>query len=228
MSEDDVRSKARAIAQKRFAAGEPLAWFEDLYAQAAGDAASIPWADLAPNPNLVSWLDRHEVRGQGKRALVVGCGLGDDAEALVQRGFAVTAFDIAPSAIAWCKQRFPSTAVEYRAGDLLNPPDAWLNAFDFVFEAYTLQSLPADLRAKAIAAVASFVRHEGRVLIVARGRDAHDPEGTIPWPLTREELGVCVHAGLEEESFEDYLEPGKPPVRRFRVVFKKHKAENGD
>ncbi|MBX7256024.1 MAG: SAM-dependent methyltransferase, partial [Candidatus Hydrogenedentes bacterium] len=67
--------------------------------------------------------------------------------------------------------------------------------------------------------VASFVAPGGRVLIVARGRDAHEPEGSIPWPLTREELQLCTLEGLVEESFEDYVEEIDPPVRRFRVVY---------
>ncbi len=221
MTEDDVRTRARAIAQKRFAAGEPLAWFEDLYAQADGDAASIPWADLAPNPNLVAWLDAHGVTGSGKRALVVGCGLGDDAEELARRGFATTAFDISPSAIAWCGKRFAGSAVTYVNADLLNPPTEWAGAFDFVFEAYTLQSLPADLRRVAIDKVASFVSRGGRLLFVARGRDEDEPEGTLPWPLTRAELGQSAKAGLVEETFEDYVEEREPPTRRFRIVFKR-------
>jgi hypothetical protein len=72
-------------------------------AEAEGD---IPWADLAPNPSLVEWLDTHAVSG---RALKVGAGLGDDAEELARRGLAVTAFDVAPTAVESARRRFPES-----------------------------------------------------------------------------------------------------------------------
>ena len=57
-----------------------MAWFEELYAQVESSGRSVvPWADLEANPNLVAWLDREQLDGAGKSALVVGCGLGDDA-----------------------------------------------------------------------------------------------------------------------------------------------------
>ncbi len=71
-----------------------------------------------------------------RKALVVGCGLGDDAEFLSQQGFTVTAFDVSPTAIAWCKQRFPGSTVSYHVTDLFEPSAKWLSSFDFVLEYY--------------------------------------------------------------------------------------------
>ena len=76
---DKRRATAREIANKHLEAGDPLGWFEDLYSRAGENAANIPWADLAPNPNLIDWFDRRQCSGPGK-ALIIGCGLGDDAE----------------------------------------------------------------------------------------------------------------------------------------------------
>src|SRR4051794_3868292 len=96
------RDCARKFAAEHLARGDAIGWFEKLYAQAGEDPATIPWADLTPNQNIVEWLDRHAARGDGRRAIVIGCGLGDDAEELARRGFDVTAFDVAPSAVQWC------------------------------------------------------------------------------------------------------------------------------
>lgn len=79
------RALARRLAADAVSNGKPLEWFETLYREAGGDASVIPWADMRVNPNLAAWLEREGVDGTGGRALVVGCGLGDDAEALAFR-----------------------------------------------------------------------------------------------------------------------------------------------
>ena len=93
------RARARELAKTFLERGDAKGWFESLYAEADGadldvrpvvdrpaDGAAerIPWADLVPNPHLVSWLDENHAQVEGRRALVVGCGLGDDAELLDQ------------------------------------------------------------------------------------------------------------------------------------------------
>src|SRR5690349_8682404 len=121
------RAGARALAAAALQRGDPTGWFEELYAGAAG-AGEVPWADLVPNPSMVQWLDREGVTGDGGRALKVGAGLGDDAEELARRGFVVTAFDIAPSAVTWARRRFPGSPVEYVVADALAPPAEWAGA----------------------------------------------------------------------------------------------------
>ena len=216
---NEARQKAGDLARASIAAGDPIGWFEKLYAQAAGDPSVIAWADLAPNPNVVDWLNDEQVNGAGCRALKIGCGLGDDAEELARRGFAVTAFDVSKTAIEWCRKRFPGSSVEYVVADLMNPPADWARAFDFVLESYTLQVLPVDVHEAAIRRVARFVAPGGSLLVVARGREPGDEPGTMPWPLTRDELAGFVRAGLEELSFEDFVDDENPPVRRFRAVY---------
>ena len=51
-----------------------------------------------------------------------------------------------------------------------------------------------------------------------RAREPEEPEGQLPWPLTRRELAPLAGQGLRELSFEDFLDREKPPVRRFRVL----------
>ncbi len=214
------RAFSKELAQKYLAAGDPVGWFEALYASASDDASAIPWADLKPNPNLLSWLDAHRLPAQSQ-ALVVGCGLGDDAEELARRGLRVTAFDVAPTAIEWCGKRFPRSDVRYVVADLLDPPPEWDGAFDFVLESYTLQALPSDPRERAVHSLARFLSPTGMLLLICRGREPEEPEGELPWPLTREELSrLAGRAGLAAEALEDYLDDEDPPVRRFRAVYR--------
>lgn len=215
------RGIARRLASESLEAGTPLAWFETLYAQAARDESVIPWADKTVNPNLSEWLENQGFDGADRKALVVGCGLGDDAEALASIGFQVTAFDISSTCIEWCRQRFSQSVVKYLAADLFDPPVEWRQAFAFVFEAYTLQVLPPELRRKAMERLAESVGPSGGLLIVSRGRDETDDPGNMPWPLVRTEFDQLKELGLTEVRFEDYIEKEEPPVRRFRVEYRR-------
>jgi SAM-dependent methyltransferase len=208
------RSRARELARRSLERGDATAWFEELYAEARAEG-EIPWADLIPNPSLVAWLDEHEISG---RALKVGAGLGDDAEELARRGLAVTAFDIAPTAVAWAKRRFPDSKVDYVVADVLAPPSQWSRAFDFVLEAYTLQVLPPEARPRAAAAITRTVRPDGTLLVIARGREPTEPEGAMPWPLTPDELRG-LFATLTLVRFDDFLDDEDPPVRRLRAEY---------
>lgn len=209
------------MVQASLARGDATGWFEELYSTSTGDRSRIPWADMSPNPNLLQWLDRKQLVGPGKSALIVGCGLGDDAEELARRGFQVTAFDVAPTAIEWCRKRFPGSQVEYHTADLLKDTGKWHRKFDFVFEAYTIQALPPALRVEATEAVANTVADRGTLLIVTRARNPEEDPGSLPWPLTKTEVDRFHDFGLETVVFEDYIEQEEQPVRRFRVEFRR-------
>ena len=138
------RSRARVLARDAIARGEALAWFEALYREADAGTAVVPWADLVPNPHLVNWLDAHPTIGG--RALDVGTGFGDNAEELARRGMAVVAFDVAATAVARTRARFPRSSVRYLVADLLDPPADWRGTFDLVAETYTLTLVKGDRR----------------------------------------------------------------------------------
>ena len=121
--------------------------------------------------------------------------------------------------LAWCQQRFPHSPVAYVVADVLDPPSAWQGGFDFVLEAYTLQVLPADVRSKATACIAGLLAKEGTLLVICRGRSPQEHPGTMPWPLTKEDVDGFKSAGLQQVQFEDYFDQEEPPKRRFRVEY---------
>lgn len=94
------RSVARDLARRAVARGDPTGWFEELYRLAEVRPDVLPWSDKRVNTRLVSWAEKNAIVGGGRRALVVGCGYGDDAEWLSSRGFRVLAFDISATAIS--------------------------------------------------------------------------------------------------------------------------------
>jgi SAM-dependent methyltransferase len=199
-----------------------LRFFDGIYVLAEGNADAVPWASLAAHPALVQWLDGESTVPPGHRALVVGCGLGDDAEELARRGYEVTAFDLSPAAIDWCGQRFPNSAVDYEAADLFGLPTEWAGAFDLVVEIKTLQSLLPSSRDAAAAALAATLRPGGRLFVhCLAGRD-YERANTRPWPVSRADLGAFVEAGLAEvELSEDHL--GRSGELCFRVIYQRPK-----
>src|SRR5262245_46723360 len=160
------RARARELAKTFLELDDAKGWFEALYAEADGAAERIPWADLVPNPHLVSWLDENDARGEGRRALVIGCGLGDDAELLAGQGFDVTAFDISATVIKWSRRRYSNSKVDYVVADLFELPVEWREAFHLVVEVNTLQVLPTELRPAAISATVNCVTRGGTLLVI--------------------------------------------------------------
>jgi SAM-dependent methyltransferase len=196
-------------------------FFEGRYAAAGDDLATVPWAVLAPRPALLEWLDGRPGPRPGATALVVACGYGDDAEELARRGWTVHAFDIAPTAIARCRARFPGSPVDYRVADLFDLPPDWA-PHDLVVEIQTVQSLHPGLRAAALAAVAAAVAPGGELFLRAHGRDDDAPPGQRPWPVSRAELGALAAAGLVETSFAEVADPGhRPGARAFHAGYRR-------
>jgi 2-polyprenyl-3-methyl-5-hydroxy-6-metoxy-1,4-benzoquinol methylase len=213
------RQRAQRLLREHEERGEPCGWFDPLYRAANGDPTQVQWADMVPNPHVVEWLDAQSSLRKGLRVLDVGCGLGDTAEELARRGFVVTAFDLSPTAIDWCRRRFPSSTVNYQTADLLALPESWSGIFDLVIEVYTLQVLQPELRRRAQQALAQCLAPRGQLLVICRGREPNDPTGNMPWPLTRAELDHFEKLDLHRASFEEFVDSETPPVRRFRAVF---------
>jgi SAM-dependent methyltransferase len=227
--ENARRLRARELAALAAAAGDETGWFETLYAEAEAGRSVVPWADGDANPHLVEWAGRGGPEGSGgldgtgKRALVVGCGLGYDAEFLARLGFAVTAFDVAPTAIERAVRENPGTQVSYVTADLLALPDGWTGAFDLVFEAYTVQALYGPVRGRALAALAGPVASGGTLLVVARATDDPDPardSALMPWPLTRAELELA-GGPLRPVRVEKFFDDEDPPKLRWRAQFRR-------
>lgn len=190
------------------------AWFEDLYARAARGDATISWLDHVPHPALAGWVAQCDTAPG--RAVVVGCGHGDDAELLAGAGWDVTAFEISPTAIEGCRTRFPDSRVRYVQADLLAQDADPLGAFDLVVEIYTVQVLPLAERARALRGVARLCAPGGEVVLIARGREVGSPvdPASFPWPLSVDELAAVDACGLRRIETRTYLDDEQPPKQR--------------
>lgn len=193
------------------------AWFDDLYKKHENNHDNIPWARKDVNPLLQTYLDE-KIEHKGD-ALVIGCGLGDDAYALHKAGYNVIAIDVSQTALDLAKKRFSDADIEFVKQDIFDMPVKYDEHFDFVFEALTIQSLPREFREKMINAVAKSLKKDGELLVVA-----HKYSGNTsgpPWPLTQEEVDLFKNAGLKELKLELINENSHISDTKFRVLYTK-------
>ena len=215
---DEVREKLLSMSEAALEAGMPLAWFEELYSTADRDDDWIPWSDGHPNPLLVEWAVGQQDLG---RALVVGCGLGEDAAFLDQRGWDVTAFDLSPTAVEWAKELFSESKVEWLTANLLDLPEEWNSSFDLVLEVHILQAMPEFIRLQASPKLAPLVRNGGHLVCIGRFQTDSGPVEGPPWPLSKsfiESIGENLPMqGLDVCSLPD----DEPDVSRFRAIWRR-------
>ncbi len=213
----------KQLVAKALGLGDASSWFEPLYEAASGNADQVPWARLTAHPELIDFLETQKIEGQGRSALVVGCGLGDDAEELSRRGFKVTAFDISPTAIQWCQQRFPDSEVSYHVADLFKPPKAWHNAFDFVVEIHTIQALPLKMRPQTIKQLSRLIAVPGEIFIICRGRadTETNPDGP-PWPLSPTELKEFENCGLQKVPCSKKTDTKTVDTEYHQILYRKN------
>ncbi|MHC5771631.1 MAG: class I SAM-dependent methyltransferase [Nostoc sp.] len=150
--------------------------------------------------------------------------MGDDAEALVNLGFEITAFDISPTAIAWCQERFPNSTVNYIVADLLAIPSQWHQAFNFVFECRNIQALPLNVRSWVISSVTSVLAPGGTLLMITHVRDTEAEPSGPPWPLSNSELAQFKDLGLYQVEHLVFLEPGQIDVKQVRIEYRRHNS----
>jgi len=200
----------------------PTGWFDSIYTDAKGDYKAVFWADLEPSPYLVKWLKENPSSSKQKKAIVVGCGVGDDAEALCSYGYEVIGFDISKEAINLCKNRYPESKVTYLVADLFDYDKQWFENFDVVYECNTIQVLPGKYRIQARKAISNLLKSKGHALISCRSRKKGEQLDDIPLPLDFDEINKFVtNDNLEEISFLSYNDTQVPAIPHFFAVYRK-------
>ncbi|MFD0964687.1 class I SAM-dependent methyltransferase [Pseudofulvibacter geojedonensis] len=177
---------------------KPTDWFEKLYASSNKEGEGIPWAHMSTHPLFKNWIEQNQNIGKGKTALVIGCGMGDDAIELENNGFKVTAFDVSNSAIKLCKKRFPESKVKFVQADLIKGIPEWNQKFDFVLEIFTIQALPPKYEDTLIKHIADFVADKGKlVLITEIQNEKRSFEKGPPWLLNKNYITSFAAHGLK-------------------------------
>ncbi|HEY5879525.1 MAG TPA: class I SAM-dependent methyltransferase [Nakamurella sp.] len=202
MTDRDWVSRADELAGQAYAAGEPTAWFDRLYAQGAAGTIDMPWDRRDPQPLLADWFGPWSAARAPGQACVVGCGLGADAEYLAAQGWRTTGFDLSSTAIEQASRRHLGSAVSYRVADLLDLPADLLGVFDLVVEVFTLQAMPNPPRADAARGITSLLAPGGTLLAIGF-RDTGVPTSPPPFPLTRDDLRLLEIEGVVTRLVEE-------------------------
>lgn len=218
MTDTSPEGNARRLAAESLAVDDVTGWFDRLYSAADRGGAVVPWDRHGPHPLLVQWAAETDPTALG-RALVVGAGLGEDAEFVAGLGYATAAFDVSATALRAARRRFPQSAVQFTVADLLVPPDAWRAGFDLVVESLTVQSLPPTVHRVAIENVARFVAPGGTLLVIASALAAGDPGEVPPWPLSRVEIDAFTGHGLQAVRLDLIPVPQDPTAHRWLAEF---------
>lgn len=139
--------------------------------------------------------------------MVVGCGLGDDAAALAERGYDVTGIDLAPTALRWARRRFRHLAIDWRRLDLLDADAraALEGRFDLVVEVATVPYLPGVVREAAMDAIGRLAAPGGVLVVVtwlATGAKRSDATPGPPWGQAPSELAAYRSGGLVRLALE--------------------------
>jgi len=202
-------------------AGDPTGWFDPLYVEVARDASLLPWHADGAHPYLVDWLDTASPPPRPAHAVVVGCGLGDDAAELARRGWRVTAIDVAPTAIAWARDRHRGADIDWRVADVLALPDELRGAADLLVEVHTVDHLPGVVRDAAMQSAAAAVAPSGTAVVVtllATRSDLADGWQGPPWAQAPSELAAYRAGGLLRVGL-DHPDPDARGGMEVRLVF---------
>ena len=209
------------LTARSLAAGDPTGWFERFYRAGAAGEVEMPWARAEPHWLLTRWAAERGLDGSGRRAVVVGCGQGADAEYVAGLGFQTVAFDIAEPAIRLATQRYPDSAVQYETANLLDPPSEWWHAFDLVVEIITVQALPDPPQHQAIVNVGRLVGPGGTLLAVEAVREEHEHAPELgPWPLSRADINAFATDGLIPVGIDLATGPRGPEDLRWLAEFR--------
>jgi SAM-dependent methyltransferase len=224
MNWDEMYRKGEVFWDKG-GASPPMRQYLERYAARGRDCENTPHLDPLPQTTAASrslGSPQGARRLEGSRALVPGCGRGHEVALAVEFGLDATGLDIAPTAVAEARVRYPDLAERFVTGSLFDPPEGMRGAFDVVLEHTCISGLPPSMRADYRRGIDLTLRRGGLLIGVWFIEPALDPgdEGP-PYPFSVADLTVLFAEGYE--IVDDYVpdvafggREGRERVRVFR------------
>ena len=114
----------------------------------------------------------------GSSLLDIGCGAGETAAWLAERGYRVTGIDFAPSAIARATAACQHENLQFRVEDICRDTETDAT-FDCLFDRGCLHGLPDGCMSPYVANVAQYVETGGKFLLMHKTIPAANRGATI-------------------------------------------------
>lgn len=104
-------------------------------------ALGVSWSGDVSTPIVMDVLQRYRIC-RHHSLLEIGCGEGRDSRAVLGQGYDLTATDLSPEAIRYCREKSPQYARHFRVLDCLS--DSLEDQFDFIFATAVIHMLVVD------------------------------------------------------------------------------------
>lgn len=145
----------------------------------------VSWSSDVATPIVLDAMDRYRIDRQGQ-ILEIGCGEGRDARAVLGRGYALSATDISPEAINYCRKTMPQYASRFSVLDCLAEETAEL--FDFIYAVAVVHMLVREEdRDGFYRFIRKHLKPEGVALICTMGDGSFEMQSDITAAFTLQE-----------------------------------------
>lgn len=102
--------------------------YDDRYTQV--HEKNLQWASNVPSAIVLQTMERYGIN-RDMPILELGCGEGRDAIRLLEAGYCITATDISPEAVRYCRERWPEFGENFRILDCIG--GELDGKFDFIY-----------------------------------------------------------------------------------------------
>ena len=139
--------------------------YDDRYTQVHGKG--LQWSSSVPSAVVSDVIARFCIR-ENSEILELGCGEGRDAAHLLRSGYNVTATDISPKAIRYCREVNPEFADRFRVLDCV--AGEWKEKYDFIYAVAVVHMLVEDEdRAAFYRFIREHLKENGIALVCTMG-----------------------------------------------------------
>ncbi len=130
----------------------------------------VSWADENPSKIILDLLIKYGAIGSSK-IFEIGCGEGQNAIYLMKNGLDITATDVSPEAINWCKRKAKESKVENNKFFVLDAlENNLIEKYDYIYAISTLHMLVKDEdRHKFLTFIYSHLKNSGKAIISVMG-----------------------------------------------------------